>query len=213
MKFTFPALFSALACIFVLAHSQNIPSMEGYVSEVSNHADLESAVTAATSDTLGQLRAFQETYNKYADNLDLAKSAESSRKIQNDSPVSRKTSVNPMGYQAEYTAAGRRKLTGSFTCSPAFAAFSPWSMCSDVVDYPFLLLDTDTLQDLETAVRAAVPSTHAFMDNACLSDYKRMICAQVYLPCVDGGKSPPSPRSFPLSCLLSVSFLISIFVL
>jgi hypothetical protein len=160
--------------------------MEGYVSEVSNHADLESAVTAATSDTLGQLRAFQETYNKYADNLDLAKSAESSRKTQNDSPVSRKTSVNPMGYQAEYTAAGRRKLTGSFTCSPAFAAFSPWSMCSDVVDYPFLLLDTDTLQDLETAVRAAVPSTHAFMDNACLSDYKRMICAQVYLPCVDG---------------------------
>ena len=197
MKTFLPTLLTALVCIYASVASQTFPSMETYVSELGDWDALSAAATTATSDTISQLKAFHTTYHTAIGGRKLAYPAEAFTKTMEGAPP---TSANSGGFRAKYSAAGRRKLTGAFTCAPAFAAFSPWSMCSDVVDYPFLLLDTDTLADLEAAVRAAVPSTHGFMDNTCLSDYKRMICAQVYLPCVADGTFIP----IPFCCLFPI---------
>jgi len=85
---------------------------------------------------------------------------------------------------------GKRKLATptSFTCE-SFATFSPFQMCSDIVDYPFLVETSSTLAAMETAVRAMLPtSTLGFINNYCLSDLKKLVCARVYQPCVSGGK-------------------------
>jgi len=85
---------------------------------------------------------------------------------------------------------GKRKLVipTSFTCE-SFATFSPFQMCSDIVDYPFLVETSSTLAAMETAVRAMLPtSTLGFINNYCLSDLKKLVCARVYQPCVSGGK-------------------------
>jgi len=84
----------------------------------------------------------------------------------------------------------RRKLATptSFTCE-SFSKFSPWSMCSDIVDYPFLVETSSSRAAMETAVRAMLPtSALGFINNYCLSDLKKKVCAQVYQPCVTGGK-------------------------
>jgi len=84
----------------------------------------------------------------------------------------------------------RRKLATptSFTCE-SFAAFSPWSMCSDIVDYPFLMETASSLAAMETAVRAMLPTASLGMiGNLCLDSLKRKVCADIYRPCVTGGK-------------------------
>lgn len=99
-----------------------------------------------------------------------------------------------------------RHLSSSFTCQAGWSTPSPWSICSDVVDYPYMLSDSTTVGALEDAARAAVPSLADFISNTCLSDYKRMFCAQIYLPCVDNGTWAPlfqQPGSVSLSLSLS----------
>lgn len=84
----------------------------------------------------------------------------------------------------------KRKLATptSFTCE-SFAAFSPWSMCSDIVDYPFLMETSSSLAAMETAVRAMLPTASlGLIGNLCLDSLKRKVCADVYRPCVTGGK-------------------------
>ena len=76
----------------------------------------------------------------------------------------------------------------SFTCQRMNTTFNPMFMCSDVVDYSYYLPQGTTLDDLETIVRATVPSSWSLMTGTCLSDYKKMMCSRVFLECVDGGK-------------------------
>jgi hypothetical protein len=95
-----------------------------------------------------------------------------------------------------------RKLTGSFTCQSGWTSLSPFSLCSDVVDYSYLLLDSTTVAALEADARALLPSsTMGFISNTCLSDYKRMICAKVYAPCVDNVISGDTNTYDPVTTL------------
>lgn len=81
-----------------------------------------------------------------------------------------------------------RKLQASFTCEPP-QGFNPFSQCSDIVDYPFLVPANSNLYEMEYAVRLSIDFTEIpYVDNVCLTDYKRMRCAQIYMPCVAGGK-------------------------
>jgi hypothetical protein len=80
-----------------------------------------------------------------------------------------------------------RKLDVTFTCQ-SFSGFSPFSQCSDIVDYSFVVPTGSSQSTLEMAVRAALMFTEMpFIDNLCLADYKRMRCAQIYTPCVTDG--------------------------
>ena len=90
-------------------------------------------------------------------------------------------------YSFESVAENRRKLPSSFVCQ-SFDTFSPFSMCSDIVNYPFIVNAGSTKESLETDVRAMVPALNGMINNLCLTDYKRMICAQIYQPCIPNGK-------------------------
>lgn len=74
-----------------------------------------------------------------------------------------------------------------FTCVPFPTTYTPLSFCSGVVDYSFLLASGETEDTLEQAARNAALYMNPFLDTGCLSDYKRLICASVYLRCVDNG--------------------------
>jgi hypothetical protein len=81
-----------------------------------------------------------------------------------------------------------RKLDATFTCQ-SFSGFSPFSQCSDIVDYSFVVPAGSSQGALELAVRAALMFTEMpFIDNVCLTDYKRLRCAQVYVPCLTDGE-------------------------
>lgn len=90
---------------------------------------------------------------------------------------------------AEKSEGDRMLSTPSFSCVKLSDEYDPYKMCSDIVDYSFYLPTGTTLDDLEETVRASVPATFSLMTGACLSDYKKMMCARVYTPCVDNGKS------------------------
>lgn len=83
---------------------------------------------------------------------------------------------------------GRELSTPSFSCQRMNETFNPYFMCSDVVDYDYYLPAGSTLDDLEETVRASVPSAFGLMTGECLSDFKKMMCARVFPPCVDNGK-------------------------
>jgi hypothetical protein len=74
-----------------------------------------------------------------------------------------------------------------FTCAEFPPVYSPFSMCSTVVDYPFMLWNSDSLESLEVTAREAASHLNEFMSTECLTDAKRLICAQVYQPCVQSG--------------------------
>ena len=58
---------------------------------------------------------------------------------------------------------------------------------SGVVDYKFLLSSSQTLSDLDQSARQAAAGLVPFMRATCLSDVKRLICANVYLECAPNG--------------------------
>jgi hypothetical protein len=76
----------------------------------------------------------------------------------------------------------------NFSCVSFPAEYSPLSFCSGVVDYAFILNSGDSMDTLEQMVRTEALFMNPFMDVMCLSDYKRLICANIYLKCVDNGK-------------------------
>ena len=82
----------------------------------------------------------------------------------------------------------RALSTPSFSCQSMNETFNPYYMCSDVVDYDYYLPAGTTLDDLEATVRASVPASYLLLTGTCLSDYKKMMCARVFPPCVDNGK-------------------------
>ena len=84
----------------------------------------------------------------------------------------------------------KRKLAiaTSFTCE-SFTTFSPWSMCSDVVDYAFLVETSSNLSAMEAAARGMLPTASlGLISHLCLDSLKRKVCADIYRPCVSGGK-------------------------
>ena len=75
-----------------------------------------------------------------------------------------------------------------FKCVTFPKEYSPFSFCSGVVDYPFVLWNNVTMQDLEAIARAGTTFLNPFLGSPCLSDIKKLICANVYLECVPNGK-------------------------
>ena len=97
---------------------------------------------------------------------------------------------------AEKSEGDRMLSTPSFSCVKLSSEYDPYKMCSDIVDYSFYLPTGTTLDDLEETVRASVPATFSLMTGACLSDYKKMMCARVYTCLL---YTSPSPRDGLLS--------------
>jgi hypothetical protein len=87
------------------------------------------------------------------------------------------------------------KTPPPFTCAVLPQKFDPHYFCSSVVDYPFILPQGVTVADMEVAVRQSVASLISFINAPCLSDYKRLMCAETYLPCVPNGKQHFAVRS------------------
>ena len=92
------------------------------------------------------------------------------------------------------TSSKERELSASFTCE-SFSAYSVYSVCSDVVNYPFYMAAGDSFDTMEASIRADLEtdggslwSMRSFVNSACMSDYKKLKCAEVYKPCVDNGK-------------------------
>jgi hypothetical protein len=79
--------------------------------------------------------------------------------------------------------------TESFECVSFPAEYSPQVFCSGVVDYPFMVPSGESVESLEEYVRLESLYMNAFLAPSCLSDYKRLICASIYLECVPGGKN------------------------
>ena len=85
------------------------------------------------------------------------------------------------------------KRTQSYTCSDSFigAPYSPSSFCSGVVDYSFYLPNGTTLEGLNTEASNRAAKVIPLLSTMCLTDLKRQICANIYLPCSSSGKNYP----------------------
>lgn len=97
--------------------------------------------------------------------------------------------------QSETAAANSFVLTSSslessssFTCETLPIGYSPFTFCSGVVDYPFIVEAGSSLADLELATRSALTPFNIFISPECMTDVKRLVCASVYKRCVDNGK-------------------------
>ena len=85
------------------------------------------------------------------------------------------------------------KRTQSYTCSDSFigAPYSPSSFCSGVVDYSFYLPNGTTLEGLNSEASNRAAKVIPLLSTMCLTDLKRQICANIYLPCSSSGKNYP----------------------
>lgn len=73
----------------------------------------------------------------------------------------------------------------TFTCSSFPVAYDPYTFCSGVVDYAFVIPTGSSLLTLETEARALSDNAMAIFTTACLSDMKKLFCAMVYKPCIE----------------------------
>jgi hypothetical protein len=71
------------------------------------------------------------------------------------------------------------------TCSDSLrmAAYSPYDFCSGVVDYDFYVPVNATLASLGSQASFLGYNVPALFPSRCLTDFKRLICANVYRPC------------------------------
>jgi hypothetical protein len=83
----------------------------------------------------------------------------------------------------------RSPISYSFTCESLPSAFTPTMMCSGIVDYSFYLPTGTTVYQLELQARQKLVNLTLQVGQECLSNMKRLVCAQVYQPCVDGAVS------------------------
>ena len=77
-----------------------------------------------------------------------------------------------------------------FTCE-RLPALDPFTVCSGVVDYEFVSLGdnaTTSLNLMNEYAKLYAAGLNGFINEHCLSDMKRFICAQIYLPCVPNGE-------------------------
>ena len=81
----------------------------------------------------------------------------------------------------------------SGTCSDSLknAEYSPYNFCSGVIYYDFYVGHDQTLASLDAEAYARGAAIPPLFNSDCLSDLKRMICADVYKPCVSENPVPP----------------------
>jgi hypothetical protein len=60
--------------------------------------------------------------------------------------------------------------------------YSPYLLCSGVVDYDFILPNDETFASLNTKAIAMMSASWGLINAECKSDMKRLTCAMVYLP-------------------------------
>lgn len=75
-----------------------------------------------------------------------------------------------------------------FICISLPSGYSPFLTCSGIVDYPFYFNSGTSFEEMEASVRTLAAPFNSFINSACLTDVKRLICAQVFKPCVSDGK-------------------------
>ena len=69
--------------------------------------------------------------------------------------------------------------------------FSPYYLCSGVVDYDFALPLGETFDSLNAQAIAMMNPSWGFLSAECKSDMKRLTCATVYLPSSSTGNKRP----------------------
>ena len=80
-------------------------------------------------------------------------------------------------------------LLADKVCSNIFriSPYSPYDFCSGVVDYDFYLPDDATVASMSVHANQLGSIIPTVFPNACLSDFKRLICSTIYLPCSSSG--------------------------
>ena len=93
------------------------------------------------------------------------------------------------GVQNKSTTMISRSLqSNSFSCEQLPKAYDPYTFCSGVVDYDFLVPYGSTKSDLNTIAVQSAEQFITFINASCLNDVKRYICSQVYLKCAPNRK-------------------------
>ena len=93
------------------------------------------------------------------------------------------------GVQNKSTTMNSRSLqSNSFSCEQLPKAYDPYTYCSGVVDYDFLVPYGSTKSDLNTIAVQSAEHFITFINASCLNDVKRYICSQVYLKCAPNRK-------------------------
>jgi hypothetical protein len=69
--------------------------------------------------------------------------------------------------------------------------YSPYYLCSGVVDYDFTLPLGETFDSLNSKAIVKMDSSWGFLNAECKSDMKRLVCATVYLPSTSSGNKRP----------------------
>lgn len=75
-----------------------------------------------------------------------------------------------------------------FTCMTLPPKYDPTMFCSGVVDYAFVVMHGTDLSSLDKKARLVATQVNSFINSPCLSDFKRLVCARIYLQCVPGGR-------------------------
>ena len=68
--------------------------------------------------------------------------------------------------------------------------YSPYLLCSGVVDYDFYLHPGETAEDLNTLAINMMSRSWDLLSAECKSDMKRLTCARVYLPSTTNNAAP-----------------------
>ena len=105
------------------------------------------------------------------------------------------TNMNTMSsFHSNKRTSYSNKRTQSYTCSDSFigAPYSPSSFCSGVVDYSFYLPNGTTPEGFNTEASNRAAKIIPLLSTMCLTDLKRQICANIYLPCSFSSKTNKS---------------------
>ncbi len=78
-------------------------------------------------------------------------------------------------------------ISNIFTCENLSSTYSPYVTCSGIVNYSFYMPAGSTIQTLELSARSLLSGLSLPIGDTCLSAIKKAICAEVYLPCLNGG--------------------------
>lgn len=71
--------------------------------------------------------------------------------------------------------------------------YSPYFLCSGVVNYDFYLPPNESMESLNLKAISMMNPSWGFLNAHCKSDMKRLVCAMVYLPTSPGTSSHKQP--------------------
>lgn len=127
------------------------------------------------------------SFEKFAESFPLEQAQRSLASVLQEFQKVTNNSSIPIKNIIARSSSGRKHQAGvSGYCSNSLrtSPYSPYDFCSGVVDYDFLVPTDATLASLGAAAFFFGSSVPPLFPHTCLSDFKRLVCASVYVPCV-----------------------------